>query len=50
MSERTAPDRPTAEEQKIKVSALREGVILRIEMGLSHRQVAEALGKPSADA
>jgi RNA polymerase sigma-70 factor, ECF subfamily len=28
----------------------REGVILRIEMGFSHRQVAEALGKPSADA
>jgi RNA polymerase sigma-70 factor (ECF subfamily) len=28
----------------------REGVILRIEMGYTHRQVAEALGKPSADA
>jgi RNA polymerase sigma-70 factor (ECF subfamily) len=28
----------------------REAVILRIEMGFSHRQVAEALGKPSADA
>jgi RNA polymerase sigma factor (sigma-70 family) len=28
----------------------REGVILRIEMGYTHQQVAEALGKPSADA
>lgn len=28
----------------------REGVILRIEMGFTHQQVAEALGKPSADA
>jgi len=28
----------------------REGVILRIELGFSHRQVADALGKPSADA
>jgi hypothetical protein len=25
-------------------------VILRIEMGYTHQQVAEALGKPSADA
>jgi RNA polymerase sigma factor (sigma-70 family) len=28
----------------------REGVILRIELGFSHREVADALGKPSADA
>lgn len=28
----------------------REGVILRIEMGFTHQQVAAALGKPSADA
>jgi RNA polymerase sigma factor (sigma-70 family) len=28
----------------------REGVILRLEMGFTHQQVAEALGKPSADA
>lgn len=28
----------------------REGVILRLEMGYTHQQVAEALGKPSADA
>jgi len=28
----------------------REGVILRIEMGFTHQQVADALGKPSADA
>jgi RNA polymerase sigma-70 factor (ECF subfamily) len=28
----------------------REGVILRLELGFSHRQVAEALGKPSPDA
>lgn len=28
----------------------REGVVLRIEMGYTHQQVAEALGKPSADA
>lgn len=27
-----------------------EAVMLRIEMGFSHQQVAEALGKPSADA
>ena len=28
----------------------REGVILRLELGFTHRQVAEALGKPSPDA
>lgn len=28
----------------------REAVILRIELGYTHQQVAEALGKPSADA
>jgi RNA polymerase sigma-70 factor (ECF subfamily) len=28
----------------------REGVILRIEMGFTHQQVADALGKPTADA
>lgn len=28
----------------------REGVILRIELGFTHHQVAEALGKPTADA
>jgi RNA polymerase sigma-70 factor (ECF subfamily) len=28
----------------------REGVILRIEMGFTHQQVAEALGKSSSDA
>jgi aspartate carbamoyltransferase regulatory subunit len=28
MSEKAAPDRPTAEEQKIKVSALREGTVI----------------------
>lgn len=28
----------------------REGVILRLELGLTHQQVAEALGKSSADA
>jgi DNA-directed RNA polymerase specialized sigma24 family protein len=27
-----------------------EAVILRIEMGLTHEQVAEAMGKPSANA
>jgi len=37
-----ALDRLTPEE--------REGVILRMELGFSHRQVAEALGKPSSDA
>lgn len=28
----------------------REAVILRIEFGMSHREVAEAMGKPNADA
>jgi DNA-directed RNA polymerase specialized sigma24 family protein len=28
----------------------REAVIMRIEMGLSHQEVADALGAPSADA
>jgi RNA polymerase sigma-70 factor (ECF subfamily) len=28
----------------------REAVILRVEFGMSHREVAEAMGKPSADA
>jgi RNA polymerase sigma factor (sigma-70 family) len=28
----------------------REAVIARVELGLSHREIAEALGKPSADA
>ena len=28
----------------------REAIIARVELGLSHREVAEALGKPSADA
>jgi RNA polymerase sigma-70 factor (ECF subfamily) len=28
----------------------REGLILRVELGFTHRQVAEALGKPSPDA
>jgi len=29
---------------------LREAIILRIEFGFSHQQVAEAIGKPTADA
>lgn len=28
----------------------REAVIARVELGMSHREIAEALGKPSADA
>jgi RNA polymerase sigma factor (sigma-70 family) len=28
----------------------REAVILRLEMGMSHREIADALGRPSADA
>jgi RNA polymerase sigma-70 factor (ECF subfamily) len=59
-----AEPRPSQVEQAIGSAAIRayeraldtlspeerEGVILRIEMGYTHQQVAEALGRPSADA
>lgn len=64
LSDDLAEPRPSPVEQAIGSAALRayeralstlaaeerEGVILRIEMGYTHEQVAEALGKPSADA
>lgn len=47
-------DRDTLERYERALSALgeeaREAVLLRVEFGYSHQRIAEALGKPSADA
>lgn len=47
-------DRDTLERYERALACLgnewREAVLLRVEFGYSHQQIAEALGKPSADA
>lgn len=46
---REALERYDAALERLNVEE-REAIIARVELGMSHREVAEALGKPSADA